>query len=154
MDSPFLVFDLIARNAGFEVKHDPRNLIHQERDHRKIAVGFVGREESQSGSGGNASPNSTGRIRVILRARISDWLYAIARIDWSGSVRLRRCHRRLAAVRKANGSPNARTGSGLGRRLCSLDPIRCRNRTGTPTRKLPIFTAVALKRGLRDIGSA
>ena len=53
MDSPFLVFDLIAGNAGAEVKHDARNLIHQKRDHRKKAVGLIGREESQSGSGGD-----------------------------------------------------------------------------------------------------
>jgi hypothetical protein len=53
MDSPFLVFDLIAGNAGLEVKGGTRNLIYAKRDHRKMAVRLVGREESQSGSGGN-----------------------------------------------------------------------------------------------------
>ena len=63
MDSPFLVFDLIAGDTGLEVKGDTRNLIYTERDHRKQAVGLIGREESQAGSGGAASPNSTGRIK-------------------------------------------------------------------------------------------
>jgi hypothetical protein len=53
MDSPFLVFDLIAGNARLEVKGDTRNLIYAKRDHRKKAVGLIGREESQSGSGGD-----------------------------------------------------------------------------------------------------
>ena len=53
MNSPFLVFDLIAGNAGAEVKHDARNVIHQKRDHRKKAVGFIRRKEGQSGSGGD-----------------------------------------------------------------------------------------------------
>ena len=45
MDAPFLVFDLIAGNAGLEVKGDTRNLIYQKRDQRKEAVGLIGREE-------------------------------------------------------------------------------------------------------------
>ena len=53
MDSPFLVFNLVAGTTGLEVKGDTRNLIHQERDDRKMAAGFIGREERQSGSGGN-----------------------------------------------------------------------------------------------------
>ena len=53
MDSAFLVFDLIAGNAGLEVKADTRNLIYAKRDHRKEAVGPIGREQSQSRSGGN-----------------------------------------------------------------------------------------------------
>jgi hypothetical protein len=53
MDYPFLVLDLIAGNAGLEVKGDTRNLIYAKRDHRKMAVGLIGREESQSGSGWN-----------------------------------------------------------------------------------------------------
>lgn len=51
MDSPFLVFDLVTGNAVAE--HDARNLIHQKRDHRKKAVGFIRREEGQPGSGGD-----------------------------------------------------------------------------------------------------
>ena len=45
--------DLIAGNTRFEVKGNTRNLIYVKRDHSKQAVGFIGREESQSGSGGN-----------------------------------------------------------------------------------------------------
>ena len=46
MDSAFLVFDLIAGNAGLEVKADTRNLIYAKRDHRKEAVGPIGRGQS------------------------------------------------------------------------------------------------------------
>ena len=52
MNSAFLVLDLVARNAGLEVKGDTRNLIYPKRDHRKKAVGLIGREESQPGSRG------------------------------------------------------------------------------------------------------
>jgi hypothetical protein len=41
MDSPFLVFDLIAGNARLEVKGDTRNRIYAKRDHRKKAVGLI-----------------------------------------------------------------------------------------------------------------
>jgi hypothetical protein len=51
MDSAFLVFDLVAGNAGLEVKGDTRNLIYPKRDDRKKAIGLIGREESQSRSG-------------------------------------------------------------------------------------------------------
>ena len=51
MDSAFLVFDLIAGNAGLEVKGDTRNLIDQERDHRKKAVALIVREKSESSAG-------------------------------------------------------------------------------------------------------
>jgi hypothetical protein len=47
------VFDLIAGNARVEVKGNTRNLIYQKRDDRKRPVGLIGREESESGSGGD-----------------------------------------------------------------------------------------------------
>ena len=46
MNSAFLVFNLVAGNAGLEVKGDTRNLIYAKRDHRKKAVGLIGREKS------------------------------------------------------------------------------------------------------------
>jgi hypothetical protein len=76
MDSPFLVFDLIAGNAGPEVWHDARNLIRQKRDHRKVALGFIRREEGQSGSGGDCFAEFNGshqshftrpRLRLAIR---------------------------------------------------------------------------------------
>jgi hypothetical protein len=81
MDSSFLVFDLIAGNARVEVKGNTRNLIYAKHDHRKQAVGFIGREESQSGSGGDRFAEFNGSHRFIFRTRNSSWLYAIARID-------------------------------------------------------------------------
>jgi hypothetical protein len=51
VNSAFLVFDLVAGNTCLEVKGDTRNVIDQERDHRKKTVGLVSREESQSGAG-------------------------------------------------------------------------------------------------------
>ena len=46
MNSAFLVFDLVTGNAGPEVKGDTRNLIDQERDHRKKTLGLViGKED-------------------------------------------------------------------------------------------------------------
>ena len=52
MNSPFLIFDLVAGNAGLEIKGDTRNLIYQERDHREDAVGLIVREKSESSAGG------------------------------------------------------------------------------------------------------
>ena len=40
MDSPFLVFDLIAGDTGLEVKGDTRNLIYTKRNYRKETVGL------------------------------------------------------------------------------------------------------------------
>ena len=45
MNSSFFVFDLVAGEAGFEVKGNTRNLIDQERDHRKKTLGLVIRKE-------------------------------------------------------------------------------------------------------------
>jgi hypothetical protein len=46
VNSASLVFDLIAGNAGLEVKCNTRNLIDQERDHRKKTLGLViGKED-------------------------------------------------------------------------------------------------------------
>ena len=53
MNSSFFVFDLVAGEAGLEIKSDTRNLIYQKRDDPKKAVGLILREESQSGSGGD-----------------------------------------------------------------------------------------------------
>jgi hypothetical protein len=46
MDSAFLVFDLVAGNAGLEVECNTRNRIDQERDDRKKAIGLIIAEES------------------------------------------------------------------------------------------------------------
>jgi hypothetical protein len=53
MNSAFLVFDLVGGDAGLEVEGVTRNLIYTKRDHRKQAVGLIGREESRLGSSGD-----------------------------------------------------------------------------------------------------
>ena len=71
MNSALLVFDFIAGNAGLEVKGDTRNPIYAKRDHRKMAVGLIGREESQSGSGWNCFAEFNGSHSFIFRTRSS-----------------------------------------------------------------------------------
>jgi hypothetical protein len=46
MRSAFLVFDLIGRNAGLELKCNTRGCIHPELADAKEAVGLVVREKS------------------------------------------------------------------------------------------------------------
>jgi hypothetical protein len=43
MRSPFFVFDLIGRNASFELERYARGAIHPEFDHGKKAFGWLRR---------------------------------------------------------------------------------------------------------------
>ncbi len=67
MDSPFLVFDLIAGNVGLEVTGDTRNLVHQKRDDRKQPVGLIDREESRSRCRRDCFAEFNGPHWLILR---------------------------------------------------------------------------------------
>ena len=87
MDSPCLVFDLIAGDTALEVKGDTRNLVYQKRDDVKGRSGLSSEKRTNRVPAANASPNSTGRIRVILGPDLFGYQYVIGRIDL-GPVRV------------------------------------------------------------------
>ena len=51
MYSVFLVFDLIGRHAGLELKCNALGCIHPELNDREEAVGLIVREEGESSAG-------------------------------------------------------------------------------------------------------
>jgi hypothetical protein len=46
MNSAFLIFDLVGRDAGLELKCNTRGCIHSELNDREEAVGLIVREKS------------------------------------------------------------------------------------------------------------
>ena len=51
MNSAFLVFDLVGRNAGSEGQRFPQSLINPRLDDSEETVGLIVRIETQSSSG-------------------------------------------------------------------------------------------------------
>jgi hypothetical protein len=81
VDSAFLVFDLVAVDAGLEVRSDPETLSIQNEITVKRRSGLSSEKRTNRVPAANASPNSTGRIRVILGPDLFGYQYVIGRID-------------------------------------------------------------------------
>jgi hypothetical protein len=103
MNSAFLVFDLVAGNAGLEVKGDSRNRIDQKLMTVKRRSGLSSEKRTNRVPAANASPNSTGRIRLILGPDLFGYQYVIGRIDFD-----------LVRVRHKNENPDRHDRSVLG----------------------------------------
>ena len=63
MNSAFLVFDLVAGNAGLEVKCNARGCIHPELNDREEAIGLIVTEKSVSSSGRQSFAKGNGAHR-------------------------------------------------------------------------------------------
>ena len=86
MDSAFLVFDLVGGEAGLKRKRDSRCSSIQNLMTLKKRSGLSSEKRVNRVPAANASPNSTGRIRVIVRPGAGCYQYVVARIDFEQSA--------------------------------------------------------------------